>query len=213
MTTTAPADIPGVQLHNSSNHAMLALGLAQQGALNGKSVQAQGEQFSRVVHRLANDPGFDVVAAKTAAEYLKTQAMRVDQFWARFGLRRGTYLALLPALLLYAVTEGQPYELLVGLGVALATLTFVAGHYADLIQIDMKTGESLLKAATKRRTQLQQANQLVPAAVGINLVAVEKRVRKQHQAVKWIMVVALAAFLIFGVAVFLQVRTAGLSAA
>ncbi|MFN4253318.1 hypothetical protein [Deinococcus sp.] len=183
MTTPIPPTNPASSSapFDCSPLALEALGTAQQLHLNQDPLSTQGERFSRAVDQVVSAPQFEIVAAEAAAEFLKVKAAQADLHWTRFGLRGGTYLTLLPLLLVFVTAETPRTQLISGLGLVLGLALFLAGAFSDPLQQDLKAAEALLKAAVKRYPQLKT----VPAVTRtiIDLEAVERRVRQQHRRV------------------------------
>lgn len=194
--TTSPAGGPAP--FDCSALAIQALGIAQQTHFYQDPLSTQGEQFSRAVDQLAGLPQFEVVAAEAAAEFLKVKAAQADLHWTRFGLRGGTYLTLLPLLLVFVTAETPRAQLISGLGLLLGLGLFLAGAFSDPLQQDLKTAEALLKAAVKRHPQ----RTAVPSvAQAIDPMAVERKMRQQHRRVT--AAVSLLIVLFCGVVMFL----------
>jgi len=200
--TTSPAG--GLAPFDCSALAIQALGLAQQTHFNQDPLSTQGEQFSRTVDQLVSMPQFEVVAAEAAAEFLKVKAAQADLNWTRFGLRGGTYLTVLPLLLVFVTADTARTQLISGLPLLLGMGAFLAGAFSDPLQQDLKTAEALLKAAVKRHPHLTA----VPAVTRtIDPAAVERRVRQQHRRVTAALTILIV--VVGAASIFLAVNSQG----
>lgn len=173
---------PPAQTFDFSDLAVLALGLSQQEKIKGAAFPDQGRRFSAQVEALASAPEFEAVKAEAAAEFLKAKAADVDQVWTRFGLRSGTYLALLPLIIVYMLATETLQLASVSLALILGVSAFITGIIADTIQLHLKSAEALLKAAVKRNAQLVATQTLQQLPLTIIPTAVVQRIEGQHRS-------------------------------